>query len=292
MKIAFGMIVFNGNYVLKECLESVYPYANQILVAEGPVKYWQDQGYSTSTDGTNNILDDFPDPENKIKITHRQYSEKDDQSNEYMKMLREDNDYIWQLDSDEIFKTDDIEKIIRLLEAEKYTNVSFKSCSFYGGFDRKLTGFEESVGFDRIFKLYPGTTWIKHRPPKTKHKPSAKVWPSKKMSHDELFLEHDIRMYHYSYVFPKQVQDKVRYYKDSVSKDACIDDYFDNIYLPWVLGDDCKKREIEDKYNGVHEFKPERRGECRTEVFSGTHPDVISRDMEELKNKFREQIKI
>ncbi len=39
MKITFGMIVFNGNYVLEEVLASVYPYAHQILIAEGPVQF-------------------------------------------------------------------------------------------------------------------------------------------------------------------------------------------------------------------------------------------------------------
>ena len=56
MKITFGMIVLNGDQVLKETLASVYPYAHQILIAEGPVSYWQEQGYTTSTDGTNEIL--------------------------------------------------------------------------------------------------------------------------------------------------------------------------------------------------------------------------------------------
>ena len=60
MKIAFGMIVFEGDYVLKECLEQVYPFASQILIAEGPVKYWQDQGRMTSLDRTNEILKSFP----------------------------------------------------------------------------------------------------------------------------------------------------------------------------------------------------------------------------------------
>ena len=67
MKIAFGMIVFEGDYVLRECLEQVYPFATQILIAEGPVKYWQDRGKTTSGDFTNQILHSFPDPENKIK---------------------------------------------------------------------------------------------------------------------------------------------------------------------------------------------------------------------------------
>ena len=74
IKIAFGMIVFDGDYVLSECLKQVYPFASQILISEGPVSYWQKQGKITSTDNTNKILDEFPDPENKIKIIH-QHSE-------------------------------------------------------------------------------------------------------------------------------------------------------------------------------------------------------------------------
>ena len=89
LNVAFGMIVFNGDYVLKECLESVYPYAKQILIAEGPVRYWQDQGYKSSTDRTNEVLENFPDPDNKIKIVHGQFEEKDDECRAYMPYLDE-----------------------------------------------------------------------------------------------------------------------------------------------------------------------------------------------------------
>lgn len=143
MKIAFGIIVFNGNYVLKEVLESIYPYANQILIAEGPVQFWQDEGYSQSIDGTIELIDNFPDPDNKIKVVHGQYAEKDEQCNAYMEHITGDNDYIWNVDSDEVFKPGDIETVIDLLEKGKYTSAGFKSISFYGGFDRYLTGFEE-----------------------------------------------------------------------------------------------------------------------------------------------------
>jgi len=291
MKIAFGMIVFNGNYVLKQCLESIYPYANQIVIAEGPVQYWQDEGYSTSTDGTNEIIDNFPDPENKITIIHKQYTEKSDQSNTYMREINNNNDYIWQLDSDEIYKPKDIKTIISLLEKEKYTNVSFQSCTFYGGFDYKLTGFEENCSFHRLFKIYPGSTWLKHRPPKIKHCSGIKTLPTKILTPSVLYSEYNIRMYHYSYVFSKQVSEKVGYYKKAVSKDTCIDDYFEKVYLSWVLGDTNKKKEIEDIYNGVHEFKPDRRPDCRTALFKGEHPQIILRDMEILKDKFIQQLK-
>ena len=77
MKIAFAMIVFEGDFVLHQCLKQIYPFASQILIAEGPVKYWQDQGRTTSTDSTNSILETFPDPANKITVTHGQYAGKD-----------------------------------------------------------------------------------------------------------------------------------------------------------------------------------------------------------------------
>lgn len=289
MKIAFGMIIFNGDFVLKQCLESVYPYANQILIAEGPVTYWQSQGYSISTDDTNSILDNFPDPENKIKVVHGQFSEKDEQCNAYMKYLEDNNDYIWNLDCDEIFKQKDIEKIIELLETEKYTSVGFKSCTFYGGFEKKLTGFEENAQFLRIYKIYPGSRWLKHRPPVIKHIIDNPL-PEKHLDFNTLASVYGIKMYHYSYVFPRQVYEKVNYYKAAVSKEGCIDNYFNEVYLPWVLGNDEDKKRIEDRYQGVHEFKPHVRGECRTEIFKDQHPDIILRDMDSLKNKFYTQL--
>ena len=80
-------------------------------------------------------------------------------------------------------------------------------------------------------------------------------------------------MYHYSYVFPDQVYKKVNYYKDSVSKENCIDNYFNEIYLPWVKGGDEKKQQVESWFLGVHEFKPHIRGECYTTNFKLTHTE-------------------
>lgn len=291
MKIAFGMIVFEGDYVLQECLEQIYPFATQILISEGPVEYWQRQGRTTSLDGTNKILDNFSDPENKIKIVHGQFKEKDDQCKAYMQHIQDDIDYIWNLDSDEVFKTDDLKKIIKFLEDEKPTSVGIQSCSFYGGFNDYLTGFELNTdNFLRIFRYVKGATWLTHRPPTIQY-PSNLNIVRKHISSDELMRKTGIQMYHYSYVFPDQVHKKINYYKDSVSKQNCIDDYFNEIYLPWVNGTNEKRKEIETKYIGVHEFKPHVRGECYTKKFTGSHPESIQKNMEKLQNKFNEQLK-
>ena len=292
MKIAVGMIVFNGNYVLKEVLESVYPFVDQILVAEGPVKFWQEQGYTTSGDGTNQVLHDFADPDNKIKIVHGQFDEKDDQCNAYMEYLDDDIDYIWNLDSDEVFKPEDIKLLLQILNSNlisgnAFTSVGFKSVTFYGGFDDVLGGFEEGAEFIRLRKVYPGSYWSTHRPPTIAHKIDS-PHAERHLDFNTLANVHNIRMYHYSYVFPDQVFQKVRYYKEKISKNNCIDNYFESIYLPWVYNED--RNRIESENRGVHEFKPAYRGDCYTKPFLGDHPKVVRDNIEVLKNKMNDQL--
>ena len=292
MKIAFGMIVFEGDYVLKECLECVYPFAEQILIAEGPVKFWQDQGKTTSEDKTNQILQNFPDPDNKIKIVHGQFFEKDEQCNAYMQFLNDDVDYFWQIDSDELWKAEDIKKVIQVLEKEKYTSVDVKSCSFYGGFDRYIGGFERQKGnFHRIFKVYPGSRWLTHRPPTMGHRAGIQVLPSRHLDGDTLYDNYGVQMYHYSYVFPTQVNKKIFYYRAKVSMNKCIDNYFDLVYLNWVTGDEQNRKFVEKFFNGVHEFKPEYRSHTKTESFTGTHPKPIEDNLVNLKKRFEEDLK-
>jgi hypothetical protein len=287
MKIAFGMIIFEGDYVLRECLEQIYPFASQILISEGPVEYWQKMGKKTSEDRTNFILENFPDKENKIKIIHGQFKEKDDQCREYIKFINPDTDYLWSIDSDEIYKTEDIEKMIKFLEDEKPTSVGIRSCSFYGGFENYLTGFElKTDNFLRVFKYEKGSTWLTHRPP-TLYYPNNIV--KKHINSDKLYELTGIQMYHYSYVFPNQVFKKINYYKSSVSRENCIDNYFDEIYLPWVTKPE-EREKIENKYMGVHEFKPNVRGECYTKKFTGIHPKSIQNNIDNLQNEFKNQL--
>lgn len=287
IKIAFGMIVFNGDFVLKECLESVYPYATQILISEGPVRYWQEQGYTTSIDRTNDILDNFPDPENKITVVHGQFEEKDEECRAYMPYMREDIDYIWNLDSDEIYKPEDIEKIIKILKKEQYTSVGVRSCSFYGGFDYFIGGFElKQDNFLRIFKVYPGATWKTHRPPTIMAPTKETLLPEKHLDSNTLWDKYKVQMYHYSYVFPRQVREKISYYKAKISKHHCHPNYYEEIYKPWVLG----SKDVEREWRGVHEFHPSIRGDAFTKKFNGDHPKVIVNKIEKFKELIYETI--
>jgi hypothetical protein len=287
MKIAVGMIVFEGDYVLQECLEQLYPHVDQIVIAEGPVAFWQAQGRTTSTDRTNAILSAFPDPDGKLSVVHGQFAEKDDQSRAYLKLLRDDIDYLWMVDSDEVYRTEDILKMKAFLDAEQPTSVGVQSCSFYGGLGDVLTGFElKTDNFLRVFRYVPGSTWKTHRPPTMSYPSSI---PVKHISSDELFRRTGIQMYHYSYVFPRQVATKTSYYKTFVSG-GTIPQYYERIYLPWVRGGKVQRARIESTYEGVHEWIPARRGPCYTTPFRGQHPEAIQRAMPRLIDEFRSQL--
>ena len=204
-----------------------------------------------------------------------------------MPYLKDDIDYIWNLDSDEVFKGEDIKKIAEILHEEKYTSVGVRSCSFYGGFDHYIGGFElNRDNFLRIFKVYPGATWLTHRPPTIKPQEGTPVLPPKHLDSDTLWNNYGIQMYHYSYVFPSQVKNKLEYYKAKVSRNNCHPNYFNEIYLPWITGN----KEVEKAWNGVHEFLPQIRGHSYTEPFPGTHPDSIRDNMINLELRISNEL--
>lgn len=265
-RICFGIITYNSDFVLKQAIESVYPFAEEIRISEGCVSYFAEQGHTTSSDKTNDIIHSFPDPENKIKIFHGTYKEKTEQCNAYMPV---DCDYLWSLDSDEIFKPADIEYVLNLMEREGYTSAGFNSQTFYGGFDRIIGGFEARAEYKRIFKINKESMWANHRPPQIDNVENNKYLSGKTLAASGIF------MYHYSYVWDRQVRDKVAYYKAKISKDNCIDDYYERIFKPWKYGTQQERAAIEDEFNGVHEFKTSYRGDAYTEPFKLEHPEVM-----------------
>lgn len=289
MKVTASICVFNSDFVLSQVIESLYPYVDRIAVAEGPVSYWQSQGYTTSTDRTNEILHSFPDPQNKIRIHHGQYPEKTDQCQAYMQFVDQDTDYLFAVDADELYFPEHMEALLKIMDSRLYNSISLHSATFFGGFGHILSGFEWGAPFKRILRHYPGSVYTEHRPPTLRHPAGIQVRPD--MSHDQLYDGCGVSIFHVSYVFPRQVKEKVQYYKASVSRDACIDDYYKNVWYPWAIGFGWERLEIESKYRGVHEFKPEVRGDCFPVPYHGSMHPLILRDMEVLDKEWQKQIK-
>lgn len=285
MKIAFCCIVFNGDYVIKEMIDCIYPFANQIIIVDGVVEYWAKQGYTGSVDETVSIIENYPDPENKI-ILHKGIvcKEKTGLCQNFMQSVNSDTDYIWCIDSDELFKPENIRNAIKVMEERKPEAIYLQNTTFFGGFEYILTGFEKQYQVKRILKYREGCDYIEHRPPTLSMEDKGGLFIK-----NEEMKSLGVEIYHYSYVFPKQVKDKVGYYKACISLHNCIDNYFELVWLEWVLYPE-KRNFIENAYQGVHEFKPAYRGDCRTALFEGKHPLPIQKSMKSLKTKFNKQL--
>jgi len=119
-KVTFGIIVLNGEPFTRYCLRSLYPFAHQIIVVEGATK--NARALSTidghSNDGTLEALQRFKDeedPENKVQVITRNdfWDEKDEMSKAYAEQAT--GDYLWQVDTDEFYKVEDMQAILEML---------------------------------------------------------------------------------------------------------------------------------------------------------------------------------
>lgn len=288
LKITFGIIVYNGDFFLKQLLESIYPFAHAICIAEGTVSYYKKRGIITSNDNTNEILRSFPDPLNKIKVVHGTWSEKDDQCRAMFSLVPTDTDYLYCNDADELMTNENYENIIRFIEKENPTSLGFKSNSFYGGFHRIIGGFERNHSFKRVLKYVSGCSYLRHRQP-TLDVNGVEIC-GKDITGEQLFNQTGVEMWHGSYVSAKGVHDKIEYYESAVIQQGnCIPNYFKNVWLRWVQCPEDRFA-IEQQYKGVHEFKPEYRGDAFTEAFNGKHPEIILRDFKQLESEFYCQV--
>jgi len=287
--ICFQVIVFNGDSILYDSIKSVYDIANEIVIAEGPVSYWQKKGYRTSFDKTNMVLQKLKheDDQNKIRILHSQYIEKYEQCVSAFNLQMHENDILWQIGSYEIYKPNEMEKFINLFWNGSYLSGGFKSITFFGDLYHTLTGYERSIELKRVFKIFRGSKWLSYRPPIIKH---TDLIESSTL--DEHFdfnhsMDKGIEMYNYSYCFPIKVWEKIEYYKSFMPQNNYINNYFDAIYMPWITGD----KSVEKKYSGVHELKPELRGDCYPiKCDTIKHPDIILSKIDELNDEIRNQI--
>lgn len=261
-------------------LQAVLPFG-PVVCAEGPVTYWQARGFKTSTDRTNDLLDQY-----SVRTIHGQWKEKDDEVRAALGLVPADTDFVWFVDSDEIWDPTTVRSILQRLEAGDVDSVSFKPYSFYGGFERVMGGFEENFEWHRIQRWWSGATLRTHRPPSVRA-PDGRPWSQHHHLGHESTDRNGWRFYHYSYVFPKQIKDKTEYYH---TWSRTLPHYYERIYLPWVRGDAATRLRIENEFDGVHDWLPARRGSCRTRPFEGEHPAVIRAVLPDLQRRFREEL--
>ncbi|MFQ5462049.1 MAG: hypothetical protein ACE5E5_05415 [Phycisphaerae bacterium] len=103
MKLSFCMIVFNEALTLRANLAHLYPYAHEIIVCEGSVQALRRTAGvgARSDDGTIKLLQEFPDPDRKLRILQRDWIDKNEMAAAYAECAT--GDLIWHVDADEFY---------------------------------------------------------------------------------------------------------------------------------------------------------------------------------------------
>lgn len=227
-KITFGIIALNAQPFLEYNLRALYPFAHQIIVVEGaarPAAELADPN-GHSKDDTVQMLRRFQaeeDPAGKLTLVFAKdegypdglWPEKDEMSQAYAR--RATGDWLWQVDSDEFYRTADLHTIVELLaEQPGLSGISFPFIEFWGGFDYLVTGkwyIQEFTETPRVFRWGSGYHYRSHRPPSVVDKRGRPLDPSRWLS-GAAMQQLGIFMYHYSYILPKQAEQKVGYYSN------------------------------------------------------------------------------
>ena len=225
-KITFGIIVLNGEPFVRYNLRSLYPWAHQIIVVEGACRTAKavatPDGHSI--DSTLQSLRRFQaeeDPEKKVLVVSARdegledgfWPEKTEMCQAFAK--RATGNYLWQIDSDEFYREEDMPTILRFL-SKGIGWATFPQRSFWGGIDYTnnslaLAEFDLRGTGARLFAWGKGYRYVKHRPPTVMDERGRDVRLQGAFTCRQM-KKLGIHRYHYCLLFPSQVFSKVTYY--------------------------------------------------------------------------------
>lgn len=143
-----------------------------------------------------------------------------------------------------------MQAVLQMLAADpEITAVSFPYLEFWGGFDYRTTGqwhIYDHPAFHRLFRWGPGYQYVEHRPPTVVDESGRDLRELKWVDHKTMRRK-GIYLYHYSYVLPKQAQQKVGYYANVSWTDAFRENerWYQESYLalkhPFFVGEKGRK---------------------------------------------------
>jgi ubiquinone/menaquinone biosynthesis C-methylase UbiE len=301
VKITFGLIVLNGEPFLRYNLRALYPYAHQIIVVEGACPAAKDVAKTDghSRDGTIGVIRHMQkaeDPDHKIVFVTAEdeghpngfWSEKDEMSQAYAK--RATGNYLWQVDVDEFYMPRDMERVIAMLERDpRISAVSFQPRSFWGGLDYQVDGLQLQKSLPEMHRLFawkPEYTYLTHRVPTVVDEKFRNLRGIKPVTASDMSAK-GIYLYHYEYLFPKQVLEKCSYlahtpWSGGLYNNAMVwvRECFMDIQHPYRMQLDYHYLSWLERFNGDH---PPQVNAMITAVKRGEHSGVQMRKTQDIE---------
>jgi glycosyltransferase involved in cell wall biosynthesis len=164
MNISVGMIVLNEEEFIEKNLKQHYQWSglnvHQIIIVEGAVKLFPTRNITSdglSTDKTAQIIQDFPDPENKITFVQGYWQDKSHQRNEYAKRILDTTDYLLVIDADEFYSKTQQKNILYFLENNRcgWHSILFPQIHLWKSFNKQVVGGYWAVPHLRLYKWQP-----------------------------------------------------------------------------------------------------------------------------------------
>lgn len=247
-KIAACYIVKDGEEFIAYSIQSIYPLVSKIIVVD-----------NNSKDKTLEILKGFNDPQNKVMVISREFTDKTEQRNVYCQML-DGIDFAWVLDSDEVWSGENLRKVEHLI----FSNPQIPSFQFnFIDYWKDLAHVSKG-----IWETFTGRKSLINLNICGNIKYNTHTLPVLIDGGDipAVFCK-DIYFHHYSYVRTnEQIKNKINYYiKTGTPGFQQQKDWYEEVWLKW----DDNREEVE-RTKGTHLF-----GGGHTELFMGQHPEVM-----------------
>lgn len=299
--VTFGIIVLDGEPFTKYTLRSLYPFAHEIIVVEGAAPGARNIATADghSRDGTLETLRRFKadeDPDGKLQIVTAEDDghpdgfwpgEKDEQSQAYAR--RATGDYLWQVDIDEFYLAEDMERVFAMLQADPDIDaMTFRQITFWGGLDYVVDGWylrRGAADYHRLFRWGPGYAYATHRPPTVLDDHGRDVRAGHWLD-AATTAERGIALYHYSLLLPKQVLEKCDYYAtaDWAHRTGAIEwanEAFLSLHRPFRVHNVFAYPSWLERYRGRH---PEQVTRMVDDLRAGGGPDALRQtaDIERL----------
>jgi len=176
--------VYNSEEYLKQALQSIYWFPRLIVIIDGA--YSRKMASHYSTDGTQEIIENFPDPDKKIIYKRTWSTSQRQQRSKGLEYLKE-GDWLYIVDDDEVYKEEDLIRLRDFLTmVAKKDNYWIGSYTFINSFDwyRWITS-------PRLFRYKPGMAFTGS---------NSLTWDNGKKKYRGRLTVPGITRYHYSYV--------------------------------------------------------------------------------------------
>ena len=267
MRISCCIIVCNGMPWIKYLLRNIYDFADEIIIVEGAVKSYLEFANpdGSSNDGTVEVIKSSPDPDKKIKIIQGLWYEKIQMDNEYMKIAT--GDFIFKMDSDELYKQKDLTHIRKVVEVSELFMSGFRMIHLWKNLYTRIRGGCWESTPPRLWRHEKGAKFIRHRPLAIQNpdEPVINLAGYKPLVHPSF---EGVEIFHYSYLGDKKVYDKSKYFVNIRPRHPIYSrhlEWYNNVWKKWKeTGDETEKR------YGIHVS-----GDGHTEKMLKRHPEVI-----------------